>query len=117
MTPEAKRITIAKAVPRHSGWYDLVCEPENPCYDDCCEAHASMVRNLPDYLNDVRAAHAAVLAIGVSHPGWDNGHFPEKFVRELQAVVGGVPGCLAQHIATAEQVCDALLRTLNLFET
>ena len=104
MTPEAQRIAIAAVC----GWKRAtqtiwVCSGENPAIGD---------DNLPDYLTDLNAMHAAEKTIKAPH----------LYNKQLEMVVLGYvldhKDAVAEFMlrnATAAQRAEAFLRTLNLW--
>ena len=103
MTPEQQRVAIAewcgwKFVPSHD--VGGVAIPEY--WENDQRIHE--IDELPDYLSDLNAIHEAEERCNSSQC--------IEYIKRLQDVVGGVPGCFAHHCADAAQRAEALCRTL-----
>ncbi len=97
MTPNEINIAIAEA-----------CKFQGCCgYEfDTCPAHGR------DYLNDLNAMNEAERCLNDTFPN----HQSHDYINHLKNVVGGVPGCFAQHCASAAQRAEAFLKTLGLWK-
>lgn len=121
MTPYSQRIAIAEAC----GWTDLD-NLHGILWGVAPEGHIDHPATLvPDYLNDLNAAHEMEKAPGliVGPAEWDN------YCTQLRIKIGrdiekqGGPGSVAGLMslesavsATAAQRCEAFLRTLGLWK-
>ncbi len=115
MSPEAQRIAIAEACGWHRCGPYLVGRSGNQrIIHKGVHPRTSLQCELPSYLTDLNAMHEAENAV-VGH--LENNTFPlhkaADYVKMLQLVVGGVPGCYAHHCATADQRAEAFLRTIG----
>jgi hypothetical protein len=100
MTPEAQRIAIAEAC----GWKRNQFPDIAWSHGDL--VHASSVRGLPDYLNDLNAIHEAEKICIV-------GSFDMEYREDLEPLCGQY--AVIYH-ATAAQRAEAFLKTLGLWE-
>ena len=111
MTPEKQRIAIAEAC----GWMNTHCTAGLPCGIAPRELQH---RQVPDYLNDLNAMHAAEKTL-------DNGVLWRGYLNRLWEVVcpernqmnglDAATGLLLVH-ATAARRAEAFLKTLGLWE-
>jgi len=108
MTPEKKRIAIAKAC----GWRTTTYSGDK---EEVWElAGASFTRNrttkeLPDYLNDLNAMHEAVLSLPVGGAGRSQIRFTEA----LLDICGSWPDTVN---ATSAQRADAFLYAIGVLK-
>lgn len=98
MTPEQQRIALAE----WAGWKKL--------RDGRYKKDEIVERFLPDYLNDLNAVHDLLKPERFTPPGNPS---KTRFWLELVFVCGSTESTA---FATAAQRCEALLRTLNLWE-
>jgi hypothetical protein len=98
MSPEKQRIAIAKAcgIVTSDQW--------GPLY----RTAFGLVRDCPDYLNDLNAMHEA--------EGVLNGLLVLKYTTGLRAITGGGSGSFSHIHGTAAQRAEAFLRTIGKWE-
>ena len=106
LTPEQKRIVIAKACGWESIWKD---DRQNFRGFHLSHAADGKHRLIPDYLNDLNAMHEAEKVL---NPYFDKSEYAcemNRYIRFLHEVCGGVANCFLHHCATAAQRADAFL--------
>jgi hypothetical protein len=111
MTPKEQRIAIAKAC----GWIDIQLAQDEADNDKLSPVglrnpRSCLHERIPDYLNDLNACHEM------------EKQAPEGYAMALRRVVAKPIRCLPSDVcdeylifATAQQRCEAFLRTLNLW--
>jgi len=115
MTPEKQRIIIAEAC----GWKNLRIERLaggshvlGKCPRDYTSSHG--FSSPPDYLNDLNAMHEALSYVSKHNPEWRWEMFSYRLNEVLDRYHYDCDGPV--FLATAAQIAEASLKTLDLWE-